>query len=420
MSVCQKVGYRIHADKTHIFLKTATFCGRIINPDGIQYDPRNLAAIKNMPKPQVGGQLQQLLCATNGMRNSIPRYSELVSPLQQLMEKVYTLKGSRKKRSIANHSLTQLWGPDHSAAYTALKKQIALSTRLAYSKSDCTLCLFTDASERHWASILTQFPTNQLRLPIEDQAHEPLAFLSGSFNGSSSSWSVPENEGFTIVESITKLDYLTLNSTVATFTNHANPMYLYDRCGNNPGIPRHTANKLVKWILRLNCFRYVIRNLSGERNCWADMLSGWAAGPITKVSELKLNALIQAPVTPHLDNTYDWPTSNEIKNTQRLASTAPPRRFTGKNGLLQYHNGVCWIPEEDTLMKLRIMVAGHSHLGGHRGIRVTQNGIKQLFWWKSCDSDIVFCKILFTLFTNRVRRNYSKTAGSCYSWKQTK
>lgn len=146
-----------------------------------------------------------------------------------------------------------------------------------------------------------------MKLVLEKQNHEPLAFLSGSFTGSSSRWSIPEKEWFAIVESMTTLEHLTVGRVVSILTDHATLVYLFDPIGQNPEIARHTASKLIRWALRLSSYSYVIEHISGDKNVWADMLTRWAAPPPQAISSLRIKYMILAPISPHLDTTYDWP-----------------------------------------------------------------------------------------------------------------
>lgn len=109
-------------------------------------------------------------------------------------------------------------------------------------------------------SILTQVPEQDQKLDVTEQDHETLCFLSGSLTGPVINWSVPEKEGYAIVESMCRLDYLVQGSDVNIFTDHANPVYLYDPYGSNPGIQRHTASKLMRWEIKLSAFRNTIEH----------------------------------------------------------------------------------------------------------------------------------------------------------------
>lgn len=126
------------------------------------------------------------------------------------------------------------------------KQQLAAATTFAHPEPDHTICLFTDDSDTRWAAILTQVANSEQRTQIEDQHHEPLCFLSSAFTGSSQFWSVPEKDGFAIVEAMSRLDYLVSGRTVSIFTDHSNLVHLLDPFRRNPGMARHKASKLMR------------------------------------------------------------------------------------------------------------------------------------------------------------------------------
>ena len=92
------------------------------------------------------------------MRNSIPSYSQRIAPLHDLLESCYKEVGKRSKQALRKLSITTSWGASHDAAFADIKKQLIASVKLALPKLDQNLCLFTDASDTYWASILTQVP----------------------------------------------------------------------------------------------------------------------------------------------------------------------------------------------------------------------------------------------------------------------
>jgi hypothetical protein len=57
------------------------------------------------------------------------------------------------------------------------------SMTLAFPDTDKRICVLTDACVRFYAGLMTQIDEEQLDLPIEEQDHQPLAFLSGEFKG---------------------------------------------------------------------------------------------------------------------------------------------------------------------------------------------------------------------------------------------
>ena len=181
--VCSEIGLKVHAEKSTLFATEVQFCGRIISRQGVQYHPRHFDTLVSMKTPTMASDLQQFVCATNWMRNSIPNYAQRIQPLHQLLEETYSRVGKRTKHSLRNISVTNSWGAEHDAAFADIKQQLAASVKLAHPMPDHHLCLFTDASDSHWAAILTQVPADQRQKDIEEQTHEPLCFLSGAFSG---------------------------------------------------------------------------------------------------------------------------------------------------------------------------------------------------------------------------------------------
>ena len=191
--ICREYNLKLHAEKMDLFLTAARFCGRVVDSEGIRYDPRGFESLKNTKTPEKANGLQQFLCACNCMRTSIPDYSRTIASLHKLMEDCYAKAGKRTKKSVRNISLAGLWGAEHTSAFEQIKSHLVHALKLSHPKEGYEMCLFSDASDTHWGSVLTQVPKSQLSMEIEEQVHEPLSFLSGSFSGHSKNWSIVES-----------------------------------------------------------------------------------------------------------------------------------------------------------------------------------------------------------------------------------
>ena len=119
-----------------------------------------------MRYPEFASDLQQFLCATNWMRSAIPDYSRVVSPLHNLMEQCYSRSGKRTKRSVCNIALSGQWGADYTSSFNQIREHLANALKLAHPKPDHFLCFFSDASETHWASVITQVPKAESNLEL--------------------------------------------------------------------------------------------------------------------------------------------------------------------------------------------------------------------------------------------------------------
>jgi RNase H-like domain found in reverse transcriptase len=142
------------------------------------------------------------------MRSAIPNYSKRVAPLQAALANMSIEgKSRRTKKAAAAVSLLHLWGPEEQAAFKDLQAAIMDSMTFAFPDPDKRICVLTDASDRFYAGLVTQIHEKQQDLPMNEQDLKPLAFLSGEFKGVQLRWTVPEKEGFAIVDTVTKVDY---------------------------------------------------------------------------------------------------------------------------------------------------------------------------------------------------------------------
>jgi RNase H-like domain found in reverse transcriptase len=82
---------------------------------------------------------------------------------------------------------------------------------------------------------------------MEEQDHQHLAFLSGEFKGAQLRWTVPEKEGFAIVDTVTKVDYLLLShDEFSILSDHLNLTYIYNPLSADPTLARHVVHKLQR------------------------------------------------------------------------------------------------------------------------------------------------------------------------------
>ena len=392
--ICRASHIKLHARKCKFFMKHVSWCGRLISQEGIRFDPRNFAALLEMQEPVTGADLQQFLCAVNWMRSAIPEFTKLIAPLAALMETVYTEAGGRTKKAVLRISLKQnLWDEEHSESFKTVKNALHNVATLAHPDSNKVLCLFTDASDLHWSGVLTQIPRSDLDEPFDQQHHEPLSFLAGSFKGSRSRWSTAEKEAFAVVESAIRLDYILLRPEgFFLFTDHRNLTYIFNPISVSPGISKMVANKIERWALKLSSFRYTIVHISGEENCWADLLSRWAF-PLQPPAR-RISALLRAPLAPDLDPEFRWPSPREFKEAQEVAISEGREKPLGTlvSGLYKDMDGSVWIPSRSVSLQLRLCIIGHCGRGGHRGSGTTFENIRTHFKWSGMETDIAtFC-----------------------------
>jgi RNase H-like domain found in reverse transcriptase len=258
------------------------------------------------------------------MRSVILIYSNRVSPLQAALAKVFEGKSRRTKKAEAALSLLHLWGPEEQAAFKELQAAIMYSMTLAFPDPDKRICVLTDASDRFYASLVTQIDEKQLDLSMEGQGHQPLAFLSDDFKGTQIRWTVPEKEGFAIVDTVNKVDYLLLgHDEFSILSDHLNLTYIYNLLLADPTLARLVVHKLQRLALKIALFSYRMEHVMGELNYWTDLMTrwrvGWVEGSEIKVHGKMASMFAQPYISSPDYNTVEFPSMKEILLVQKSA-----------------------------------------------------------------------------------------------------
>ncbi|OWZ12885.1 hypothetical protein PHMEG_00013885 [Phytophthora megakarya] len=125
------------------------------------------------------------------------------------MEKVYEQAGGRKKNKVRKVLLRDAgWGDHEAGCLEQCKEALKSTLQLAHPNPEKRLLVFTDASDEHWWSAITQISPETADRELSEQDHEPLLMLSGTFSGSARRWAIVENEVYAIIETCRRADYL--------------------------------------------------------------------------------------------------------------------------------------------------------------------------------------------------------------------
>ncbi|GMF60896.1 unnamed protein product [Phytophthora fragariaefolia] len=317
---------------------------------------------------------------------SLPAFNKLVNPLSLFMEKVYAAAGGRKKSLVRRVKLREVgWSEVELAALQSCKEALEHALTLAHPDPEKRLCVFTDASDEHWGGAITQVPQNHLHRDFADQHHEPLMMLSGMFSGGAKRWAIVEKEAYAIVETCKRADYLVRRPDgFSLFTDHRNLRYIFAPTTVSSAVPKYTADKLHRWSLLLMSLEYEIHDIAGDANVWADLLSRWGSA-FTTVAAIRLSSL---PVSPQLDDNFDWPTAEHIQAAQNSATDIPLNMQAGHDKVLRDCDGRVWLPDGASELQLRICIVGHFGAAGHRTVDVTLKAIAEKFVWVDMTTDV--------------------------------
>jgi len=391
--ICRKNGLKVSIIKSQFFLLVVKWIGRIIDADGVKYDPRNLSGIQEMYLPINAAELLEYVHCMQWMSSAIPDFNERIEPFRLILEEAYAMSGARTKKSVQKIALRTLsWGTEHEALFREFQLNLQEVVKLAHRDTSKKLCVYTDASDEFWSAVVTQCAPEELMKLALDQSHEPLAFLGGAFRGPQERWSTPEKEGFAIYQVFERLDYLLLpERDTRIFTDHLNLLFIFNPLAIDSSLKKHIVNKVLRWSMTLSKFSYVIEHIPGEKNIMADIMTRWLKGYRGKrLAVKKISTVLQeTDVVPSPeDEKFEWVTEDVIKEAQN--SNEPPEKLkidTDTSGL-KNHNGKVWIPDESPELQLRLLVTAHCGHAGHRGAESTESILREKYYWSSMKEDV--------------------------------
>jgi RNase H-like domain found in reverse transcriptase len=156
---------------------------------------------------------------------------------------------------------------------------------------------------------------------MEEQDHQPLAFLSSEFKGAQLRWTVPEKEGFAIVDTVTKVNYLLLSHD--EFSILSDLTYIYNPLSADPTLARHVVHKLQRWALKMSVFSCRMEHVMGKLNYWTDLMTrwgvGWVAGSENKAHGKMASLFAQPYISPTDYDTVEFPSKKKILLVQQSA-----------------------------------------------------------------------------------------------------
>jgi hypothetical protein len=405
--------FKVSAKKTTFYKRQIKFCGRIISAAGVSFDPTFINAITNMTKPVTATQLRTYLASTNWIRSSIPGYTALVAPLQQVLttalrSAIHDSESIKKSAADKVKLQDNGWTQEHDIAFQRINHAIAHSVTLAYPSDIKSTCIFTDASDLHWAGVITQCDAEELEKPINEQQHQPLAFISGSFSGAQLNWPTVEQEAFAIKETCQRATHLLQRPQgFHIFTDHRNLTFLFSNDASIADGRKQAAERLERWQVLLRAFNFKIHHIPGEENSMADMISRWAAPTQEPDTILVVNVARRrhTHVTPNIDPTFapdvaiefnieDAPAEEEIIAAQQLSPDIITTYDLHKDIDDAYNTstGQLFVPDTQFL-RLRLCIVAHQGMAGHRGIDTTMHWLTEKFWWPTITRDVnVFCR----------------------------
>lgn len=221
----------INVDKSHFCMTEIRYLGFIVGNGVLKTDPSKVQAIVEFPSPVTVKQVRRFLGMTGWYRRFIANYSEITSPLTNLLKKNVPFSWPAE----AEDAFQQLTHPDFSRQFV----------------------IQCDASGSGIGSVLFQ-------LSDEGEEH-PIAYFSNKLNSAQRNYSVTELECLAAVLSIKKFRAYIEGSRFKIITDHASLKWLMSQ--------KDLSGRLARWSLKLQSFDFCIEHRKGKSNVVPDALS---------------------------------------------------------------------------------------------------------------------------------------------------
>jgi hypothetical protein len=148
---CRKYDISLNPKKSLFVVGQGKMLGFIVSNEGMIIDPKRTQVISKLPAPSSKKSMQSFLGQINFVRRFVPSFSEMVRPLQNLI-----------KKDVQYH-----WGLQESQAFDSIKNTIVGAPSLISPDFSRDFTLYMFASDRSYATVITQRNDENNEVPIE-------------------------------------------------------------------------------------------------------------------------------------------------------------------------------------------------------------------------------------------------------------
>lgn len=233
----------IRPSKCFVGFQEVPLLGHVVGNGKVRPQEAKVSAVKDFPIPKTKSQVRAFLGLVGYYRRFIPKFSSVAAPLSDLTKK--------------NKANQVVWLEECQAAFTKLKQALVEAPVLQNPNFNRPFVLQTDASDRGIGAVLSQDGA--------DGQEHPIAYLSRKLLTREVSYSAVEKECLAIVWGVQKLHTYLYGRSFTIQTDHQPLRWLNQIRDKN--------QRLLRWSLTLQQYRFVMEHRSGAANRNADGLS---------------------------------------------------------------------------------------------------------------------------------------------------
>ena len=257
---CEEQNIRLNASKTKLNVDNVSFMGHKLTKKGLEVDEAKVRAIEQFPTPKNVSQLRSFLGIVNFVSKFIPKMSEILHPLHNLLKR----------------NVIWMWSTAQEESFKKIKKLIAESTQLVIYDPQKKLEIENDASEYGLGSVLLQ-------------EGKPIAFASRSLSECERRYAQIEKEMLAVVFGLNKFHHYIYGRDITVVTDHKPLTAIVMKSLNK------APKRIQSMILKIQDYNYNLIYKPGPAIPIADALS---RNPVDSSSQINfISNLDLSPVS---------------------------------------------------------------------------------------------------------------------------
>lgn len=239
----RNAGLTINLQKSKFCQTKIRYLGYVLSEDGLSMDISKIQPVLEYPVPKTIKDIRRLLGLAGFYQKFIPNYSEVTSPISDLLKK------NRKKFT---------WTAEADDALTKLKTLLVTAPVLANPDFTRTFVIETDSSDLAIGAVLTQNIDGERR---------PIAYFSKKLSSTQRRYSATERECLAVLLSIENFKHFVEGSQFVVQTDAMSLTFL-----RNMSIESKSP-RIARWALKLSKYDLLLQYRKGSENIPADALS---------------------------------------------------------------------------------------------------------------------------------------------------
>ena len=270
----QEAGLRLGRPKCELYQSQVRYLGYVVSSAGLHPDAEKVVAITKAATPTDVSSLQSFLGLVNFYSRFVPRCSELLHPLNALLQK-----------NVPFH-----WTNECEKSFSEIKSVLASPVVLLHYDPVKPAIVECDASPYGLGACLLQ--------PGPDGNLRPVCYVSRSLTAPEKNYSHIEKEALAIVFATKRLHQYLYGRHFTLRTDHKPLVKIF---GESSGLPSVTAARLQRWAVILSAYSYTVEYIKGSHNVIADCLSRLPVRLSAAAEQATIHAIDESTCDPCME-----------------------------------------------------------------------------------------------------------------------